>query len=91
MVDIKDVKHVADLSRLEFSDSELLKIQEDLSSIVNYCSQLSMVDTSSTETIGEEQGELRADIVCPSIDKIDVVRNAPFHNDSAFIVPRVVE
>ena len=91
MVDIEDVKHVADLSRLEFLDSELLKIQEDLSSIVNYCSQLSMVDTSSTETIGEEQGELRADIVCPSIDKADVVRNAPFHNDSAFIVPRVVE
>ena len=91
MVDINDVKHVADLSRLEFSNDELLKIQEDLSNIVNYCSQLSMANVETTETKSEEQGTLREDIVRQSMDKSDVVKNAPFHNDSAFIVPRVVE
>lgn len=91
MVDIKDVKHVADLSRLEFTDEELSKIQEDLSSIVNYCSQLSEVVATSAVSMSGEMGTLRDDSVRESMDKADVVKNAPFHNDSAFIVPRVVE
>lgn len=91
IIEISDVEHVASLSRLEFSEEELKKIQEDLSGVVNYFSLLSDVDTSKVDESEELVGTARADEAKESIAKEDVIRNAPFHNDSAFIVPRVVE
>ena len=39
------IKHVATLSRLEFSDDEIGKFTEQMSSIINMADQLSEVDT----------------------------------------------
>lgn len=91
IIEISDVEHVASLSRLEFSEEELKKIQEDLSGVVNYFSLLSKVDTANVEISEEVVGALREDKVKESMVKEEVIKNAPFHNDSAFIVPRVVE
>ena len=91
IIEISDVEHVASLSRLEFSEEELKKIQEDLSGVVNYFSLLSKVDTANVEISEEVVGALREDKVKESMAKEEVIKNAPFHNDSAFIVPRVVE
>lgn len=90
-VTMSDVEHVMMLSRLECEEQEKLAIKDNLNAIVNYFSLLSEVDTTGVQAVSKPEGELRKDEVMPSIDKSDVVKNAPFHTDSAFIVPRVVE
>ena len=90
-IEISDVKHVARLSRLEFTENELIKIQSDLSGVVEHFSSLSTVDTSTVSDIDSEIGIVRADEVLTSFKKEEVIKNAPAHNGSAFIVPRVVE
>lgn len=91
IVNLEDVEHVAELSRLEFSGEELKKIQEDLSSIVDYCSLLSSINVENDDDLDSEPGALREDVVKESLPKSEIVKNAPVHNESAFIVPRVVE
>jgi aspartyl-tRNA(Asn)/glutamyl-tRNA(Gln) amidotransferase subunit C len=91
IIEISDVEHVAKLSRLEFSDEELIKTQKDSAGIVEHFSVLSSVDTSSVSEINDEVGAQRADIECEGLTKDEVIKNAPLHNNSAFIVPRVVE
>lgn len=43
------IKHVATLSRLEFSDDEIGKFTDQMSSIINMADQLSEVDTEGVE------------------------------------------
>lgn len=43
------IKHVATLSRLEFSDDEIGKFTEQMSSIINMANQLQEVDTEGVE------------------------------------------
>ncbi len=46
---VDDVSHVARLSKLTLSKSELPKFQKELSEIVNYISELGEVDTNGVE------------------------------------------
>lgn len=90
-VSISDVEHIMKLSRLEFSESEKKSVRKNLNDVVDYFSILSQVDTSNVEAVNKEVGTLREDVIKPSMDSGDVVKNAPKHTQTAFIVPRVVE
>lgn len=89
IVSKEDVEHIAKLSRLEFSEDEMKKIQADLNMIVDYCSILSEVQGDAE--VESKIGEPRVDEVQIGLSKNEVVRNAPVHNDNSFIVPKVVE
>ena len=43
----KDIKHLASLSRLEFSDDEIEKFSSEFASIIDYVNQLQRVDTTN--------------------------------------------
>lgn len=85
----EDVEHVAKLSRLEFNESESEQIRKDLDMIVSYCAILNEVEGNAK--VETEAGHPRTDEVKQSLKKSDVIKNAPVHNESSFIVPRVVE
>ncbi len=53
---VADVKHVANLAKLDLSEAELKKFLSQLSSIVDYISELSQVDTSNVEPAGQTTG-----------------------------------
>lgn len=44
MIDIQEVKHIAQLARIEFSEKELKDLQKDLSSILDYFHKLEEVN-----------------------------------------------
>ena len=44
-----DVRHLAQLSSLQLSDSEVENLRTDLENIINYINQLNEVDTSGVE------------------------------------------
>ena len=87
----KDVEDVATLSRLEFNAEEIRGLKKDLNEIVEYFSTLASVNTESIPATVKPEGSPRKDETRLSLESGEVVKNAPHHNQNAFIVPRVFE
>lgn len=69
-----DVKHVADLSNLKLTDSEIEKFTPQLAKIVEFVSQLSEIDTNGITPTSQTTGlknVLREDVVKPSEIVVD--------------------
>ena len=52
----EEIKHIAELSRLELSEEEMAKLGDQLSSILEYVSQLNEVDTKKVEPTAQVSG-----------------------------------
>ena len=90
----KDVEHVALLSRLELSETELGKFTGQLDAILEYIDVLNQVDTSAVEPMAhvlEIRNVMRADEVQPSLPREAALQNAPDAEDGFFKVPKIVE
>jgi aspartyl-tRNA(Asn)/glutamyl-tRNA(Gln) amidotransferase subunit C len=101
-VTVEDVRHVAELASLELTAEELPRLAKDLNAVLGYIAQLNELDTREvppmaqvSEVLGltaAEHGEtLRADEVRPSIDRGEVMREAPETDGRFFKVPKVIE
>lgn len=89
----KDVEYIADLARLKFNDEELEKFTEQLNEILSYVEKLNELDTSKVEPLShpvEGNNVFREDIVKPSIDREEALKNAPDKNELFFKVPKVI-
>ena len=102
VVSVEDVRHVADLANLELTAEELPRMARDLNAVLGYIAQLNELDTSAVEPmaqVGEalglapaEAGEtLRADVVRDSVDRAEVMAEAPETDGRFFKVPKVIE
>lgn len=92
IITIKDVEHIAQLSRINFnSEEEKESMVSDLDSVVSYFEILSKIDTSKVAPFSKPLGNLREDCVQESFRNEDIIKNAPHKNDTAFVVPRVVD
>ena len=101
-VSLEDVRHVADLANLELTAEELPRMAKDLNAVLGYIAQMNELDTSSVEPmaqVGEALGlvpaqageSLRADVVRPSLDRAEVMAEAPETDGRFFKVPKVIE
>ena len=90
---IDDVRRVANLARLEFSEEELGEITKQLGKVVDLVDELSQVDTQGVEPLVhaiELTNVLAADSVKPSLDRADALKNAPASDEECFRVPAVL-
>lgn len=90
----EEVEHVALLSRLKLSDTEIERFTEQLNSILGHFEELKTVDTSAvagTTHVVSMVNVLREDIARPSMTPDVVTANAPERAEDFFKVPRVVE
>lgn len=55
-MDIQTVKHIAKLSHLKATDAELERLAGELSSIIEYVSELEKADTKGTEITARASG-----------------------------------
>ena len=60
MLSLEEVKHVAQLARLELSSKELKLYSSQLSGILNYIDQLQEIDTSAISLSTEISGPVNA-------------------------------
>ena len=91
---IEEVKHIANLARLELTEDELSRYRVQLSAILEYFQQLENLDTenvSPTANIADLHTDLRTDQSQPSLVLDDLLRNAPENDDRLFRVPPVFE
>ena len=98
-VSIEDVKRVAELAHLELTPDESRNMLSDLNAILDHVAQLSELDTNSVVPLAEigelegtgGEGSLRKDAVRPSLNRADVMSEAPETDDAFFKVPKVIE
>jgi len=91
---VEQVRHVAELARLELSPDEETLYREQLSAILGAVETLSALDTEGVEptayaTLAE--AVLREDVVQPSLGAEEAVRNAPSKIGTSFAVPKIIE
>jgi len=90
----KEVEHVAKLARLHLTEKEKAKFQKQLSSILDYISQLNQVDTKKVEPIAQITGLFnifRKDEVEPGMPREKMLKNAPDKKDGFLKVKAVLE
>lgn len=95
IIDKETVRHVARLSRLEFSDKELELYSKQLESILSYISKLNEIDTKDVQPTSHALPTLknvfRKDILKPSLSAEDVLKNAPSREGGFFKVPQIID
>jgi aspartyl-tRNA(Asn)/glutamyl-tRNA(Gln) amidotransferase subunit C len=100
----EEVERVAELANLELTAGEKAGMLRDLNSVLDYFAQLSELDTSSVPPMEQvadlavadndrkaETPHLRKDEVAPSLDRKQVLENAPDTDGVYFKVPKVIE
>jgi aspartyl-tRNA(Asn)/glutamyl-tRNA(Gln) amidotransferase subunit C len=98
-VTIEDVERVAELANLELAPDEKPRMVTNLNAILDYVAELNELDTTGVVPLAqvtELEGaggasELRTDVVLPSLDRAEVMAQAPDTDGRFFRVPKVIE
>ena len=88
-----EVRHIAKLANLEFSEEEIGRFTEQFNSILEYVARLNALDTSSIEPtshVGGGPHPLREDVLEPSLSRDEALANAPESDRGHFKVPKVI-
>ncbi|MDJ0851113.1 MAG: Asp-tRNA(Asn)/Glu-tRNA(Gln) amidotransferase subunit GatC [Myxococcota bacterium] len=89
-----EVERIASLARLSLSDAEAERMASELDTILGYVETLGEVDTAGIEPTSHViplATPLREDRAVPPLDPEQAVANAPAHEGTAFVVPKVIE
>ena len=89
-----DISHVARLARLALSDEELELYREQLGVILDHAARVQAIDTSGVTPKAHPLGfvnAFREDEVEPSLDREEVLAQAPEARDGYFVVPPAME
>lgn len=100
LVTAEEVRHVATLANLELGAEEQLTLQRDLNAILGYIAELNQANTADVPALAQvselltetpTSAWLREDIRRESIDRENVMREAPESDGRFFKVPKVIE
>jgi aspartyl-tRNA(Asn)/glutamyl-tRNA(Gln) amidotransferase subunit C len=89
----KDVEYIAGLAKLTFKEEELEKFTGQLNEILAYVEKLNELDTTNVEPLShpiEGSNVFREDVVKPSLDREEALKNAPDRSELFFKVPKVI-
>jgi aspartyl-tRNA(Asn)/glutamyl-tRNA(Gln) amidotransferase subunit C len=88
-----DVRHVANLARLELNDDEVAVFQPQLEAIIERARSLMLLDVANIEPTAHPSpvfGRMRNDEPHESLPPAAVLQNAPDQAQSQIRVPKVV-
>jgi aspartyl-tRNA(Asn)/glutamyl-tRNA(Gln) amidotransferase subunit C len=92
-IDTNMVKHVAHLVRLGITEEEAQTFSGQFTSIIDYFNMLNEVDTENVvpaSDITNNKNVLREDVVKPSMDREEFLKNAPNREGGYVKVPTVL-
>jgi aspartyl-tRNA(Asn)/glutamyl-tRNA(Gln) amidotransferase subunit C len=90
----EEVRYNARLARIGLSDDEVSRFQNQLSQILDYFERLQEVDTENVPPTAHTlamHNVMRDDEPHPSIDKEEVLANAPQREEDLFRVRAILE
>ena len=88
-----DVAHVAHLARLDVTPDELERFTEQLGAILDHAEDVASLDTAGVPPTAHPlplENVLRDDEVRPSLDRDEVLAQAPATEGAFFRVPRIL-
>jgi len=93
-ISMKDVDHVARLSRLTLTDIEKERMRRELDGILTYIDKLRALDTEGVPPTSHAvpmTNVMRDDDPRPSLPQEEMLQNAPDGSGEFFRVPRIIE
>jgi aspartyl-tRNA(Asn)/glutamyl-tRNA(Gln) amidotransferase subunit C len=90
----EDVEHVAHLARLGLTDEEKHRFADQLTQILGAMRVIDALDTSAippTAQVIPLRNVMRDDEAGPSLDREEILKNAPRRRGDYFLVPPVLE
>ena len=90
----EQVKHVAKLAKLSFSDDELHEFTSKLGKIIDMVETLEEVDTEGvpfTSNVAETINVMREDIAAEGWNRQELMRNVPESEDGFIKVPAIID
>ena len=94
MSDQFDVRYVAQLARLDLSETEIAKFQDQLGHVLAHVEKLRQVDVAGVEPTAHANqvvNAFRADEARDWFTAADALTNAPRATNGLFVVPKVIE
>ncbi len=89
----EEVAHVALLARLEVTEDELDMFTGQLADILEHANDVEALDVSGVEAMAHPlhlRNVFRADEIVPTLDRDEVLGQAPAAEDGRFRVPRIL-
>ncbi len=89
----EEVEYVAALARLGLSDVEIIRLQDQLSSILDHIAAINRLDTDAippTAQVIAMTNVMRPDVVTASLPREAVLENAPRQADGFFEVHAIL-
>jgi aspartyl-tRNA(Asn)/glutamyl-tRNA(Gln) amidotransferase subunit C len=88
-----DVAHVARLARLALTNDELERFTVQLGAVLEHARDVEALDTAGVPPTAHPlplRNVLREDVVVPSLDRDEVLAQAPDTENGLFRVPRIM-
>ncbi|HEY8060058.1 MAG TPA: Asp-tRNA(Asn)/Glu-tRNA(Gln) amidotransferase subunit GatC [Acidimicrobiales bacterium] len=92
-ISTEDVAHVARLARLHLTDDELATFTGQLDAVLGHAADVEALDLDDVPPTSHPyplSNVLRDDLVTPSLDRAEVLAQAPAVEDDQFKVPPVL-
>ncbi len=89
-----DLKHIAHLARLQFSDEEYEQLEKECDAILDFFNKLKNVDTERVEPlahVGGEENMLRKDDSPSPFDTLSIIKAAPETKEGFIKVPPIFD
>ncbi len=93
-ITVETIDKLANLSQLQFNESEKVALKSDLEKMIGFINQLEKVDTTGIEPlqhISDAVNILREDELKGSITREEALLNAPSKDEQFFKVPKVIK
>lgn len=90
MVTHDDVRQIATLSKLFVKEEELDALTKEMQSIINFADEINnaAVENEEFDNINNLSNVLREDVVVPSLDPEEILKNAQDVDDNCFLVKK---
>lgn len=88
------ITYVSSLARLDLSEEEKLKTKGEIEKIIDYMDVLNGLNTDGVEPMSHVLPQVnifREDVALPSMERNEILKNAPAVGDGAFEVPNALE
>ena len=93
-VNNKLITDIAILAKLDFDDSTIEEMKNDMNKMLGFVDKLNEINTKGVEPLvylSEEKNVMREDVISESIDQKEALKNSPEKDSDYFKVPKVIK
>jgi aspartyl-tRNA(Asn)/glutamyl-tRNA(Gln) amidotransferase subunit C len=90
----EQIEHIASLARLKLTEEEIKSLTGEMSDIISFADTLNELETTGIEPTTHAifvSNVFRDDVAAPSYPTGEILKNAPRKDETAVLVPNIIE